>query len=83
MPIRQPSIEVFAHGCDMIEAYVRTRRIGKKESSCRPSSPARLYRIVPLLVILAIIALAIYLVVSWRSTPARAKEDVIKIFMVL
>lgn len=44
---------------------------------------ARLYRIVPLLVILAIIALAIYLVVSWRSTPARAKEVLIKIFIVL
>lgn len=44
---------------------------------------ARLYRIAPLLIILAIIALAIYLVVSWRSTPARAKEVLIKIFIVL
>lgn len=44
---------------------------------------ARLYRIAPLLIILAIIALAIYLVVSWKSTPARAKEVLIKIFIVL
>lgn len=44
---------------------------------------ARLYRIVPLLIILAIIALAIYFFVSWKSTPARAKEVLIKVFIVL
>lgn len=44
---------------------------------------ARLYRILPLLVILAIIAVAVYLVVSWRYTPAKAKEVLIKCFIVL
>lgn len=44
---------------------------------------ARLSRIVPLLAILAIIAAAIYVFVSWRSTPARAKEVLIKVFVVL
>ncbi|MDO4443548.1 MAG: hypothetical protein Q4B69_06700 [Slackia sp.] len=44
---------------------------------------ARLSRIVPLLAILAVIAIAIYVFVSWRSTPARAKEVLIKVFFVL
>ncbi|MCQ5091345.1 MAG: hypothetical protein E6Y86_00090 [Slackia sp.] len=44
---------------------------------------ARLYRILPLLVILAILALGIYAFVSWRYTPNRAKEVVIKLFVVL
>lgn len=44
---------------------------------------ARLSRIVPLLAILAVIAIAIYVFVSWRSTPARAKEVLIKVFTVL
>lgn len=44
---------------------------------------AYLYRIMPLLVILAIIAVAIYLVVSWRYTTAKAKEVLIKCFIVL
>ena len=44
---------------------------------------ARLYRVLPLLVILAVIAVAVYLVVSWRTTPARAKEVLIKLFIVL
>ncbi|MDO5041986.1 MAG: hypothetical protein Q4D92_00535 [Slackia sp.] len=44
---------------------------------------ARLSRIVPLLAILVIIAVAIYIFVSWRSTPARAIEVLIKIFTVL
>lgn len=43
----------------------------------------RLYRIVPLLVILAVIAILIYLVVSWRHTPAKAKEILIRCFIVL
>ncbi len=44
---------------------------------------ARLYRILPLLVILAIIAVIVYVVVSWRYTPAKAKEVLIKCFIVL
>lgn len=43
----------------------------------------RLYRILPLLVILAIIAVLVYLVVSWRYTPAKAKEVLIRCFIVL
>lgn len=41
---------------------------------------ARLYRILPLLIILAILAVVIYLIVSWRHTPARAKEVLITVF---
>lgn len=44
---------------------------------------ARLYRIVPLLVVLAVIAVAVYLVVSWRYTPNKAKEVLIRVFIVL
>ncbi len=44
---------------------------------------ARLYRIVPLLVILAIIGAVVYAFMSWRYTPARAKEALIKVFIVL
>ncbi len=43
----------------------------------------RLYRVLPLLVILAILAVIIYLVVSWRYTPAKAKEVLIRCFTVL
>ena len=41
---------------------------------------ARLYRIIPLVIVLAIIALAVYFVVSYRSSPNRAKEVLIKSF---
>ncbi len=41
---------------------------------------ARLYRILPLLIILAILAVVIYMIVSWRHTPARAKEVLITVF---
>ena len=44
---------------------------------------ARLYRIVPLLAILAIIGAIVYAFMSWRYTPARAKEALIKVFIVL
>lgn len=44
---------------------------------------ARLSRIVPLLVVLAVLALVVYLVVMYRSSPARAKEVLIKMFTVL
>ena len=35
---------------------------------------ARLYRVLPLLAILAIIGIVVYIFMSWRYTPARAKE---------
>ena len=41
---------------------------------------SRLYRILPLLIILGIVALIIYLIASWRYTPARAKEILITLF---
>lgn len=44
---------------------------------------ARLYRVLPLLAILAIIGVVIYVFMSWRYTTARAKEAVIKAFIVL
>ena len=40
---------------------------------------ARLYRALPLLVILAIIAVVVYVFMSWRYTTARAKEALIKV----
>lgn len=44
---------------------------------------ARLSRIVPLLVILAVVAGIVYLVVAWRSSPNHAKEVLIKLFTVI
>lgn len=44
---------------------------------------ARLSRIVPLLIILAVVAGIVYLVVAWRHSPNRAKEVLIKVFTVL
>lgn len=41
---------------------------------------ARLYRIVPLLVVLAVIAAVVYLVVTFRFSSNRAKEVLIKVF---
>lgn len=43
----------------------------------------RLVRALPLVVALALIAGVVYIVASWRSSPARAKELLIKIFTVL
>ena len=42
---------------------------------------ARLYRLIPLIVILAIIGIIVYLVVAWRYTDTKAKEMVIKAFI--
>ncbi|MEG0374964.1 MAG: guanylate cyclase [Raoultibacter sp.] len=42
---------------------------------------ARLYRIIPLVLVLALIAFIIYFVVSYRSSPNRAKEVLIKAFI--
>lgn len=41
---------------------------------------ARLSRLVPLLLILALLAAVIYLVVTYRHSPARAKEVLISVF---
>lgn len=43
----------------------------------------RLVRALPLIVVLALIAGVVYLVASWRYSPARAKELLIKIFTAL
>ncbi len=41
---------------------------------------ARISRIVPLLLILAVVAAVVYLVVAYRRSPARAKEVLIFVF---
>ncbi len=41
---------------------------------------ARLSRIVPLLLVLAVVALIVYLVATYRYSPNRAKEILIKMF---
>ena len=41
---------------------------------------ARLSRIVPLIILLAVVAAVIYLVVTYRHSPARAKEVLIQVF---
>lgn len=41
---------------------------------------ARLSRIVPLVILLAVVAGVIYLVVTYRHSPARAKEVLIHVF---
>lgn len=44
---------------------------------------ARLSRSIPLLIALALLAVVVYFVVSWRSSPTRAKEVLIRLFTVL
>ena len=44
---------------------------------------ARLSRIVPLLIVLAVVALVVYVVATYRYSPARAKEILIKMFTVV
>ena len=41
---------------------------------------ARLSRIVPLLIVLAVVAGIVYLVTAWRYSPNRGKEILIKLF---
>lgn len=41
----------------------------------------RLVRIVPLLIVLAVLALIMYMVITYRHSPVRAKEILIKMFM--
>lgn len=40
----------------------------------------RLYRILPLLIVLAVIAVAVYLIMSFRYSSERAKATLIKVF---
>lgn len=44
---------------------------------------ARLSRSIPLLIALVLLAVIIYFVVSWRSSPTRAKEVLIRVFTIL
>lgn len=44
---------------------------------------AGLSRSLPLIIALAILAVVIYLFLSWRKTPVRAKEIMIKVFLVI
>ena len=44
---------------------------------------AGLSRSLPLIIILAVLAVIIYFFVSWWKTPTRAKEIMIKVFLVL
>lgn len=44
---------------------------------------AALGRSLPLVIALAILAVAIYFFISWRHSPTRAKEVLIKVFLVL
>ena len=41
---------------------------------------ARLSRIVPLLIVLAVVAAIVYLVATWRYSPNKAKEILIRVF---
>ena len=40
----------------------------------------RLYRILPLIIILAVVAVVVYFVLSWRMSPTKAKEIMIRVF---
>lgn len=44
---------------------------------------ARLSRIVPLLIVMGIVALVVYLIVTYRYSPNKAKEVLIKLFTVV
>lgn len=43
----------------------------------------RLFRSLPLVVFLAVLAVVVYFAVSWRRSPNRAKEVLIKLFLAL
>ena len=49
----------------------------------RLSMIARLSRVVPLLLVLAVVALVVYLVVAWRYSPNRGKEVLIRLFTIV
>lgn len=42
---------------------------------------ARLSRIIPLVIVLAIVAAIVYLVATWRYSPNKAKEIMIRVFI--
>lgn len=44
---------------------------------------ARIMRSIPLLVFMAVLAVVLYLVISYRRSPAHAKETLIKVFTVI
>lgn len=44
---------------------------------------ARLSRSIPLVIALILLALIVYFVVKWKRSPAKAKEVLIKLFMVI
>lgn len=44
---------------------------------------ARLSRVVPMLIVLAVVAAVVYLVATYRYSPNRAKEILIKMFTVI
>lgn len=41
---------------------------------------ARLSRIIPLIIVLAVVAAIVYLVATWRYSPNKAKEILIRVF---
>ncbi len=43
----------------------------------------RLFRAIPLFALMAVVAGVVYVVVAWRESPTRAKEILIKVFIVL
>ncbi len=43
----------------------------------------RLFRAIPLLIALAVLAGVIYIVVAWKASPTRAKEILIKAFTII
>ena len=43
----------------------------------------RMARSLPLVAVLALLAVAVYVVVSWRRSPNQAKETLIRLFTVL
>ena len=49
----------------------------------RLSALIRILQSLPLVIALGVLAIVVYLVVSWRKSPTRAKEVLIKVFLVL
>lgn len=47
------------------------------------SALIRILQSLPLVIALGVLAIVVYLVVSWRKSPTRAKEVLIKVFLVL
>lgn len=49
----------------------------------RVSALIRILQSLPLVIALGVLAVVVYFVVSWRKSPARAKEVLIKLFLIL